>query len=80
MSERSREVSSRTLVFTEMGGGGGGRSNSPCPASRRRRSGVGCAAAPGRPSPGVSEPSGLPSATAVLPVRMGNVNQQLPDG
>lgn len=59
-------------------GWGGGRSTSPCPASRRRRSGVGCAAAPGRPSPGVSEPYGLPSATAVLPERTGNV--QLPDG
>lgn len=74
-SKRSREVSLQTRVSERTHRG---RSASPCPVSRQRRSCVSCAAEPGRPSPGVSEPSSLLLATAVLQVRTENVNQQLP--
>lgn len=73
--KRSKEVSLWTRVSEHTHRGCSG---SPCPVSRQRHSCVGCAAAPGRPSLGVSEPSALLLATADLQVKTGNVNQQLP--
>lgn len=76
-SERSGEVSLRTRASAHVRLGGGSLSASPCPVSHQRRSCVGCAAAPGRPSPGVSEPSGLLLATVDLQARTRSVHNSL---
>lgn len=75
-SERSGEVSLWTpsSLHVHRDEGGGSLSALPCPVSHQRRSCVGCAAEPGRPSPGVSELSALLLATAGLRMRSWNVS------
>lgn len=72
--EKQRGEFMNAKLCARTSGWGGALSASPCPVSHQRRSCVGCAAVPGRPSPGVSELSGLLLATAGLQRRSWNVS------